>query len=326
MVLGEDSFFDALAHIMWELEVDIFEDERKTLGMAADYAPACKKQLKRLEAMYRCGAMKKIEQAIRAERADMGCDEYAECMWQAADLLRDELQTNEERAVFAVNQIIALWGDDLPELELSEENEDTYEEDDEMIFLQTEGQPQEAEAPQENSESADNGGDNGSQEQGEHVSVLKKLVRFWCETDCEEGRPLLVACPIGWIYMIICALLGGYMVYEVALGDKLTPPVFVFMLILLLSKRFYRYESAGRLSIAVGLFYLAACGRALWLGSAVTLRCLPLIAAALVVFNNGRFSVLLDGEKRRPAAAYPLMLLMSAAVAAGVYAIQRVQL
>ncbi len=316
MNLGEDSFFDALAHIMWEMEVDIFSEPEKTLALAADFAPRCRRQLNRLRAMYDCGAMDEIGQAV------LDKEDYAEHMWHAVDLLAEKLKTDEEKAVFSVNQIIALWDGDLPELDAEPEEgvKAQTEGDDDMLFLQDVTEEENAEQPQEGSNEAP------GEEQEDGQPVLSRIVRFWCESDCEEGRPHLFTCPIGWVIMILCTVLGAFMVYDIPLGDKLIAPVFVFMFSVLLGKRQYRYESAGRLSLWIGALYLAASARALWIGSAVSLRCLPIIAAALVVFNNGRFSALLDGEKRRPVTAYLLTVLFSAAVTAGVYAIQNVQL
>ncbi len=332
MYLGEDTFFDALVNIMWEREVDIFESKTQTLGLAADIAPSCKKQLKRLRAMYDCGAMKKIEKAVAAHMKDENSDEYGILMWQAADLVKNSLDISEENAVFAVNQIIALWDGELPELELDEdddkdENEKPEEVDESMLFLQdvTEAQTEE---PEENTQPESNGDSGSNEDEGQtqesRESVVKKLVDFWCASDCEDGRPYLAACPVGWFIMIMCAAAGVFMIWDIASGDKLTAPVFLFMFSLMLAKRSYKYESAGRLSLGICAFYIIACVRALWLGSNITLHCLPLVAAALVIFNNGRFTVLFDSEKRRPAIAYPLMLFFPAAVTAGVYVVQNI--
>ncbi len=311
--MGEDSFFDALAHIMWDMEVDIFSEKDKTLALAADFVPRCKRQIQRLRAMYECGAMDSIERAISDKES------YAELMWQAVDLTAEKLCVEEEKALFAVNQIIELWDGELDLLDDTQE----IEEGEEMLFLQdvTEEQP----AKTEGSEGSDDSGQQ-AQAAAEQPSVLNRLVHFWCVSDCEEGRPHMIACPIGWIYALLCAALGVFMIYEIPLGDKLAMPVFVFMFIVLTAKRHYIYKSAGRLSLAIGGFYLIAGVRALWGGYGISLLCLPMIAAALVVFNNGRFAVLLDGEKRRASLAYLLIFIMSAAVAAGVYAVQNLQL
>ncbi len=327
MILDEEKFFEVLVHIMWELEVDIFTAPQKTLAMAADYAPRCKKQYNRLKVMYDCGSMDKIEKAVEIMQKGGDCeDEYAEYMWEAVDLLAKGLATDEEKAVFAVNQIIALWDGELPELEASQDDDAVFDEDeegDEMLFLQDVTEEENG-GEEENTQPAEESSDGGSDD-GEKDSILKKIVHSWCMSPCEEGRPLIVACPIGWLWILICAFLGVFMIYDVSLGDKLTPPVFVFMFILLICKRHYRFESAGRLSIAVGLFYVIAAFRALWLGSGTTVRCLYIIAPALIVFNSGRIAALLDGEKRRTGTAYLLIFLFSAATAAGVYALQNMQ-
>lgn len=330
--MGEEEFFEALVHIMWELEVDIFSFPEKTLAMVADYAPKCRKQYNRLKAMYGCGAMEKIEQAVKAahEAPDVeGNDAYAELMWEAADLLAKELAIDEEKSVFAVNRIIALWDGELPELDDSDDEETVFDDDeegDDMLFLQDVAEEQKAPEEEKPAEApaSDEGSSNGGDENKE--SALKKFVHTWCSSSCDDGRPHLYSCPIGWIMMILCAFLGAFMIYDIPLGDKLTPPVFVFIAILLICKRQYRFESAGRLSIAIGLFYIIASFRALWLGSGIPVRCLYILTPALIVFNSGRISALLDGEKRRPGLAYLLIFLFSAATAAGVYAIQNMQL
>lgn len=323
----EDRFFDALVHIMWEMDIDIFTQKDKTLALISDFVPKCKKQYSRLKMMYECGAMDKIEAAVSDK------DNYAEYMWDAVDLICEKLGTDEKKAVFSVNQIIALWDGELPELDDSDENEDEEEintnekGDEDMLFLQDVAEeakvdpPQEEQQPQNSEESS-----GGEEEKKESVPVLKKIVQFWCHNDCEQGRPFMATCPIGWVYILICGMLGILMVYDIPLGDKLIPPIFIFIYILLIGKRHYRFESVGRLSIAIAVFYAAACARTLWIGGNVPVRCLPIVLAAIIVFNNGRFSSLLDGEKRLGWLAYLLIFVMSAAVTAGVYAIQNVQL
>ena len=97
------------------------------------------------------------------------------------------------------------------------------------------------------------------------------------------------------------------------------------MYVVLLSKRLYRFESVGRFSLLIAFFYVAAAARALFVGSYIPVRGVFIVLTALIVFNNGRFSELLDGEKRNPWLAYFLITLMSATVTAGVYAIQNVR-
>lgn len=333
MILGESEFFEALSHIMWDMEVDILLEKDKTLALAADYAPKCRKQRKRLEAMYECGAIDKIETALSDASV------YAEKMWEAVDLICEYLETDEKRAVFAVNQIIDLWDGRYAKLD------DAQQGDDEMIFLQdvTEstasgGQenPQPEQTEEKNDENKDESKDENNSGGGENSagagsgepqpSVLSKLVKFWCFSDCEEGRPHLITCPIGWLCMLLCCVLGAFMVYDIPFGDKFVPPVFVFMYVVLIGKRLYRSDSVGRLSIGIFLFYAAAAARTLWIGGTVPIRGVLIVAAALVVFNNGRFGVLLDGEKRRAGTAYLLITLFSAVITASVYAIQNVKL
>ena len=326
--MGEESFFNALAHIMWDMEIDIFSSKDKTLALISDFVPRCKRQYNRLKAMYECGAMDKIEQAV-ADKT-----QYAELMWQAVDLTAEKLDIDEEKAVFAVNRIIDLWGGELAPLEAEEDNpvsDDgrTAKEGEDMLFLQD--VTEESQDQKENTGGEEQGGENSGgeeaaqQPQPQEPSLLNKLVHSWCGNDCEQGRPLMAACPIGWLWIIISVLLGAFMVYDISLGDKLVMPVFLYMFIVLIGKRQYRFESVLRLSVAMGVFYLAAAARALWIGSGITVRCVLIVGAALIVFNNGRFSSLLDGEKHRPAFAYPIIFVMSAAVSAGAYAIQNVQ-
>ncbi len=323
----EDRFFDALVHIMWEMDIDIFTQKDKTLALIADFVPKCKKQYSRLKKMYECGAMDKIEAGV-SDR-----ENYAEYMWEAVDLICEKLGTDEKKAVFSVNQIIDLWDGELPELDDSDESDDeestaniTEKGDEDMLFLQDVAEEEKTDPPQEEQQNSEEPSGGGEEEKKESSAVLKKIVQFWCHNDCEQGRPYMAACPVGWLYIFICVALGVLMVYDIPLGDKLVPPVFLFVYILLIGKRHYRFESVGRLSIAITAFYAAACARTLWIGGTVPVRCLPIVLAAIIVFNNGRFSSLLDGEKRSGWLAYLLIFLMSAAVTAGVYAIQNVQL
>ena len=122
----------------------------KTLALAADFAPRCRRQLNRLRAMYDCGAMDEIGQAV------LDKEDYAEHMWHAVDLLAEKLKTDEEKAVFSVNQIIALWDGDLPELDAEPEEgvKAQTEGDDDMLFLQDVTEEENAEQPQEGSNEA----------------------------------------------------------------------------------------------------------------------------------------------------------------------------
>ena len=62
--MSENSFYEALFRIMWDMEVDVFTQPKRTLALVSDIVPKCRKQKNRLKAMYDCGAMEKIEQAV----------------------------------------------------------------------------------------------------------------------------------------------------------------------------------------------------------------------------------------------------------------------
>ena len=393
--MGEDSFFNGLFNVMWNMETDIFSEKDKTLGLLADIVPKCRKQRKRLEAMYDCGAMDLIEQAI-ADR-----EHYVLNMKRAVRVLMSEMNLSCEKALFSVNQIAELWDGDLEfiteydenenlddeiisdseenfesednsdienntepgnteqasadknsENEQSEENtEENNEEaggseeqsnndnnendnneqdgDENMIFLQdvTEEenaeQPQEEQQPQEAQE--EGGGDGGGEEeQPPKESLFKKITEFWCRSDLEEGRPLMIACPIGWILLLLCSAMGAFLIYDIPLGDKFYVPTFAFMFSVLTSKRLYRHESSERFSLLIGAFYLAAMGRVFWLGKGYPpIVCVPMVLAALFVFNNGKIGSFLDESKKHPFFAYLIIIVFSAAVTVGAYAIQQ---
>lgn len=120
--MSEDIFFNALFQIMWDMETDIFSDELKTLALLADIVPKCKKQRKRLEAMYRCGAMSLIEQA--AANPDL----YELYMKRAVRVLIEELNISPEKALFSINQIAELWDGDLKLIEEYDSEEPLDEE------------------------------------------------------------------------------------------------------------------------------------------------------------------------------------------------------
>ena len=398
--MGEDSFFNALFQIMWNMEIDIFSERNKTLALLADVVPKCKKQRKRLEAMYDCGAMDLIERAV-AER-----DQYELNLKKAVRTLVLELGISVDKSLFSVNQIIDLWDGDLEHIENYDENEDLdhvqedesedeeiivkedFEEEEfsdsteepqpepqsqpqpepqteqqneqqpeqqneqdssepvseeinessnekkdgeeEMIFLQdiAEGENNEskeeqpAEAPQEEAPAEEQPAE---EPQPPRESLLKKIAQFWCKSDCEDGRPYMIACPVGWVLILLCSVLGAFMIYDIPLGDKFAAPTFAMMFSVLTAKRLYRYESAGRFSIVVGIFYLAAMFRVMWSGKGYPpINCVPLVAAALIVFNSGRIGTMLDETKKNSFLAYLIIIVFSAAVTVGAYAIQRV--
>ena len=381
--MSEDSFFNALFQIMWDMETDIFSEELKTLSLLADIAPKCKKQRKRLQAMYSCGAMELIEKAV----ADRPL--YELNMKRAVRVLTEELQLSPEKAMFSVNQIAELWDGELEPLTdydsaepldeeaeaslktslanhayenktdnntgknaadskqpqkitsttpISEENSDSPAKDAEikngekkeekdgeanMIFLQEMAEEGGEVQEEKSEEQQDDGGGDDSQPR---ESILKKIALFWCKSDFEDGRPFMIACPIGWILLIISGLLGIFMVYDIPIGDKFVAPSFALMFTMLTSKRLYRYESSCRYSLIVSGFYLAAMVRVLWIGKGnPPMTCIPLILSALIVFNSGRIGSLLDESKKGSLFAYTIIIVFAAAVTIGAYAIQQVE-
>ncbi len=342
--MGEESFFNALFHIMWKMETDIFSEEEKTLALLADLVPKCKKQRKRLEAMYEYSIMDLIESAV----ADS--DNYELNLKRAVRTAVKEMNLSVEKAMFSVNQIIGLWGGDLPELleyyedellddeadddtelgDSDDENENAEDGEENMMFLQdtvTEEPTEEKTEPEENTAEENSGeAPPEPEESGEpKESVVKKLVHFWCESDFEEGRPFMYTCPIGWVLMLLCCAPGFFMIYDIQFGDKFVIPTFAFIFAVLTSKRSYRFESTGRFSILICFFYIAAMVRALWLGvGSVSFGCVPIVLAALIVFNSGRVGSMFDGSKMKPFLSYFLIILFSGVITAGVYAAQNV--
>ena len=376
--MGEDSFFDALFRVMWDLETDIFAEPDRTLALLADIVPKCKKQRYRLRAMYDCGAMDYIEKAIANRK------KYEKYMCEAVNAIADGMNISTEKAVFSVNVIINLWNGELPEIDeymedeepeddeeiifddddeeysdgsgTSDESDDfdigvIFPEDDsnkqvenendkgggeEMLFLQDtvtdteQTEEQNNNPPQQEPAEGDNGGEGGdSGEGGESTEakepILIKLVNSWCRCSFEDGRPFMFACPIGWLMILLCSFLGSFMVYDIPLGDKLVVPTFAFMFSVLTAKRLYRFESVGRFSILISVFYLVAMFRSLWVGGAeFRYICIVVEIAAMAVFNSGRIGDFLDGSKKRPGLAYTLIVLFSCIVTAGAYAVQHV--
>ncbi len=351
--MSENSFYEALFRIMWDMEVDIFTQPEKSLALLADIVPKCKKQRKRLKAMYDCGAMEKIEQAV-ADRSKSKL-----YLTLAVKLIVDSIEISDDKAVFAVNQIVGLWEDmdklkryepeklrkrhsSIPveiqaeENEEEEEEEEEYEEKednegesggDEMLFLQDmtdEENNQEEAKPEENTENSEPQPSEPEEQPAEPKEpILSKLVNSWCRTDCEDGRPYMFACPVGWFMMIMCSIPGLFMIYDINMGDKLVIPTFVFMFTVLTGKRLYKFESAGRLSLYILVMYLIAMFKSMWLGTGnFRYACILVAAAALMVFNSGRIGTWLDESKKRPAVAYLIIVLFSAVVTAGAYAVQ----
>ena len=329
--MGEESFHKALFHIMWKMEIDIFSEKEKTLALLSDIVPKCKKQRMRIKAMYECGAMDFIEKAV----ADSG--NYKKNLNKAVKLLKTKIGLSEEKAVAAVNGIIALWQGDLPKLELSDINKasdsgdinntkENKDGDEEMIFLQdtaveenTDTQEEEQGQEQEAEQTEEPGGEASAP----HEPILGKIIDFWCKSDFEDGRPLMVACPIGWFLILVSCVLGAFMVYDIPIGDKFVVPTFPFMFSVLTSKRLYRYGSTGRFSLLIGAFYITAMLKALWIGHRdVSFVCIPIVIAALIVFNSGRIGSWFDESKRSSFTAYFVYIFLSAAITVGVFAVQ----
>lgn len=328
--MKEDSFFDALYCIMWDMEIDIFSERERTCGILSDLVPKCKKELRRFKTMYECQAMDYIEKAVAEPN---NSDIY---LTKAVSLLISEADMSTDKALQAVNSIAALW-DSFPQLESYNADDENYEEidvgefggEEEMLFLNDVPDTEEAQEEQTQEEqtqeeaAADSGDDEGSGEPRE--SIIKKLVLSWCKGDTEDGRPHMFACPIGWIMIIFSAFLGIFMAADITYGDKLVIPVFAFTFTVLVSKRLYQYDSAARLSLMMTAFYIIAVFRSIWDGSNdISYLCVPLMIAAFIVFNNGRISSWLDESKRKPIVAYLIITLFSVAVTAGAYAIQNV--
>lgn len=329
--MGEDSFFDALYHIMWDMETDIFSEEKKTLALLADLVPKCKKQRRRIKAMYDCGTMDYIEKAV----ADHDNTEYY--LNIAVRQLVKNFDVSPDKALFAVNNIVELWDGDVSKLkEYDEEDEsefysddDEYEEqegdDDNMFFVQDvaveENKNEETQEEQDTQEEqSPDGGDAEPK-----INIIKNLLISWCCGDCEEGRPYMIACPVGWVLLILCSLLGVFLVYDIFLGDKFVIPTFAFIFTLLTAKRLYRFESAGRFSLLVAAFYIIAMLRVIWEGiEGYRYGSILLVCASLIIFNNGRISTWLDESKKSSVIAYLIITVFSALITAGAYALQNV--
>ena len=157
--------------------------------------------------------------------------------------------------------------------------------------------------------------------------VLKKIAEMWCKSDCEDGRPNMITCPVGWFMFLICTVLGAFMVYDIPLGDKFTAPTFVMIFSSLCAKRFYKYQSAGHFSAYIAAFYSAALIRVVWIGKGYPpVYSVPLVLAALAVFSSGRMGNFLDTSKRSSFWAYTIIFILSAAVTFGAYAILNIKL
>ena len=342
--MSENSFYEALFRIMWDMEVDVFTQPKRTLALVSDIVPKCRKQKNRLKAMYDCGAMEKIEQAV----ADRKSSELY--LTEAVTLIIDSIEVSEDKALFAVNQIASLW-DDINPLKRyaperfkrqnqtdhsepdSEDDEDETDDDinsedgDDMIFLQDmtdeENKPEENTENTENTENSEPGTSEESQPEKPKSQILSTLVNKWCRTDFEDGRPLMAACPVGWFMIIMCSLPGLFMIHDINVSEKFVIPTFLFMFTVLTGKRLYRFESVGRLSIYFAVLYLTAMFKAIWIGlGGIRFVSIPVALAFIIIFNSGRIGTWLDESKKRPSAAYLIIVLLSGAAAFAAYAVQ----
>lgn len=326
--MEEDRFFDALYHVMWDLEIDIFSEGERTCGVLSDLVPKCRKERRRLKTMYECHAMKYIEKAVaNPENSEVYLN-------KAVKRLVDEADMSSDKALQAVNSVAALW-DSFPQLESY--NEENYDNEsggeDKMLFLNDVPVEENTEEPQQENPPQDapaEGGDSGGGEEAPEEpkeSLVKNLIVSWCKGDNEDGRPYMIACPIGWIMIIFSSFLGAFMVKDITYGDKFVIPAFVFTFAVLTSKRLYRYDSTARFSLLLSAFYLIAVFRSLWDGTqAINYLCVPLMIVAFIVFNNGRISSWLDESKKKSVVAYLIICVFSAVITVGAYAIQTISL
>lgn len=337
--MEDDIFYKALYHIMWEMEVDIFSEKERTLAMLADLVPKCKKQRRRFKAMYDYNAMEYIEKAVADPE---NSDTYLK---MALVMLVTEADMSDEKALTAVNTVARLWdtfpplGDDFESIDVEkskvkkpqkpsggdevillndvpieqkQESEKVLpEEPEQKPELEQTPEPEPELEPEENDEPKEN--------------LLKKLATSWCRGDSEDGRPLMIADPLGWLMIIFSCVLGIFMVMDISRGDKLAVPAFAFTFMVLTSKRLYRFGSSARYSVLLILFYAAAAFRNLWIGEAeISYLVIPFMIVVFTVFNNGRISSWLDESKKKSVAAYLIITVFSAAIAVGAYAIQTV--
>lgn len=331
--MSGNKFYSALFHIMWEMEIDIFSEPEKTCALVSDLAPKCRKERKRLVDMYKSDAMDFIEMAVsKPDRSKL-------YLKKAVRSLVDYSDIDIEEAIEAINCVAGLW-DTFPKLANdrdllknissdrisvdlnendtdSDENENEVDEaggDEEVLFVEATEEDEENE--EANVEEEEFGGE-------PEISVIRKIALYWCKGDDEDGRPRMFACPVGWVLIILSAVLGAFMIADITIGDKLAVPVFAFMFILLMAKRLYSYDSSARFGILICAFYLIAMLRNIFdNGSSMNYLCVPLVVVAVIVFNNGRISSWLDESKMKPVPAYLLIGFLSAAVAVGAYAVQ----
>lgn len=329
--MAGNDFYNALFHVMWDMEVDIFSEPEKTCALVLDLAPKCRKECRRLLAMYQSDAMDFVEMAVSKP------DKAQSYLKKAVKSLMDYSDIDLENAVKAVNCVAELWDTFSPlkntknlfrensnggKLVISDDDDDVeseyegYDETggDDMLFVEA----TEEETVEE--EEADLEEEDGGEPK---VPIIKKIALYWCKGDDEDDRPRMFTCPIGWIMIILSALLGIFMITDITVGDKLFVPVFVFMFVLLTSKRLYSYDSSARYGILISAFYLIAMLRNIFeKGHTMSYLCVPLVIFSVIVFNNGRISSWLDESKMKPVPAYLFIGLISAVVTLGAFAIQ----
>ncbi len=302
--MRDDEFFTALYHIKWDMEVNIFKEHDKTLALLADMAPKCSRERRRVKTMYECCAMDHIEKAVASPQ---DADTY---LRTAAKILVNEADMRKSRAIDAVNTVASLW-DNIPLLEDTGGDEE----------MTSENEAAENEENTDTQQNDDSGGEDEDGGGGE--SLLKRMVVGWCCGDYEDDRPRMHTCPIGWLMIILTGTLGVFMIMNIENGDLFSMPVFTYVFMLLATKRLYHFSSAAGLTAMYVVFYAAAVVMALYKG--VQGICRWSVALAVVVFvilNSGRVSSLLDESRRKSVSAYLVITIISAAAAAGAYAVQ----
>lgn len=333
--MASDSFYNALYSVMWDMEVDIFSEPEKTLALMSDLAPKSRRERKRLAAMYECSAMKNIEKAVAYP------DKSEKFLTMAVNSLMKDIGMTSEQAVESVNSVAVLW-DTFPQIEKSDfESQQNYanaayqpigrnlteqkpEENSETIIEEAEEETEDFE--EEEFETDDEDLDEDFEIDGEETkkeSLIGKIALLWCSADNEDERSSLVKSPLGWFMFLISAAVGAFMVFDITTGDKLYIPFFIFIFTMLTAKRLYTYKGALLYSLEVVLIYIAAIIRSLASqGEKISFLCVPFMVAALLVFNNGRISSLLDKERLNAFSAYFIIFIISSLMTVGAYAIQ----
>lgn len=337
--MASDSFYNALYSVMWDMEVDIFSEPEKTLALMSDLVPKSRRERKRLAAMYECSAMKNIEKAVAYP------DKSEKFLTAAVNALMKDIGMTSEQAVESVNSVAVLW-DTIQTLDKSDfESSQNYG----SSAYQPIGRNLTEQKPFENSGTASEEAESEEEEEiedfeeeefepddensdedfdGEETkkeSLIGKIALLWCSADNEDERSNLVKSLLGWFMLLISAAVGAFMVFDITTGDKLYIPFFIFTFILLTVKRLYTYKGGLIYSLEVVLIYIAAVIRSLAsTGERANFVCVPFLAAALLVFNNGRISSLLDNERLNAFSAYFVIFIISAIMTVGAYAVQSI--